>query len=472
MSDRRSLQVSYCKAHVRQRLVKFCKVADITDWQQPAFQATADRLHLKRQVRKTWEFIQVYNGLQDLGLLNGDASAIGLGVGHEPLIYAFTNVCQSVIATDLYDSQTWATASMATQQVYEKNGFEYQPDRLTVRHMDMTQIDYPDASFDFVWSCCSIEHVNNFAELHQVFAEIHRVLKPGGIAALTTEFNPTEDHSYEPNMLFTDRHWVDRWLTGEKSLIQGFELVDAIDFSLCDHPGNQPTLRRQGGSIRAITRDIQLTSIAFFLRKTDAFSYPYDPSWLPAEINQYFAACDVHRQQHFSQAEASLQSLLNHPSRRFRVGVCHRLADTLQAQGKIAAIAHLCQSNINDFLLDQCSDHLMPLANFCQQLGLWQEAVQLYRHIQTLPGSHLKQVMQSLFSVGLCQEKQGQLAEAIATYQQVLALAPADTTVHTDAVRHLADCQQMQQNPIALWRQKGRTVLGQIKNQVKRSGWR
>jgi SAM-dependent methyltransferase len=439
--------------------MKFCKVADIEDWQQPEFQETASQLQLNRKVRKTWEFIQVYNGLKELGLLDGNAHAVGLGVGHEPLIYAFTNVCQSVIATDLYDSQTWATASMATQQVYGKNGFPYERDRLTVRHMNMTKIDYPDANFDFVWSCCSIEHVNNFAELHQVFAEIHRVLKPGGIAALTTEFNPTDLHSYEPNMLFTDGHWIDRWLTGENSLIRGFELVDAIDFNITDHPGNQPTPRRQGGSIRAITRDIQLTSIAFFLRKTDAFSQPYREDWLAPEIRQYFSGCDAHRQQNFLQAEALLQPLIQHPSLRLRVGASHRLADTLQAQEKITELAKLCQTGMTDFLQDQCSDHLMPLANFCRQLGLLSEATQLYEHIEKLSGTHIKQVMQSLFNIGLYHEKQGKLEEAIATYQQLLTLAPPNSQLHTDATQNILHCQHLQKNPLAFWRQKIATLL-------------
>jgi SAM-dependent methyltransferase len=439
--------------------MKFCKVADIEDWQQPEFQETASQLQLNRKVRKTWEFIQVYNGLKELGLLDGNAHAIGLGVGHEPLIYAFTNVCQSVIATDLYDSQTWATASMATQQVYGKNGFPYERDRLTVRHMDMTKIAYPDASFDFVWSCCSIEHVNNFAELHQVFAEIHRVLKPGGVAALTTEFNPTDSPSYEPNMLFTDVHWIEHWLTGNNPLIRGFEWVDAIDFEITDHPGNQPTPRRQGGSIRAITRDIQLTSIAFFLRKTAPFSQPYHEDWLAPEIRQYFSGCDAHRQQDFQQAEALLQPLIQHSSLRFRVGASHRLADTLQAQGKITELAKLCQTGMTDFLQDQCSDHLMPLANFCRQLGLLVEATRLYEHIEQLPGTHPKQVMQSLFNVGLYHEKQGKLAEAIALYQQVLTLAPPNAQLHTDATQNILHCQHLQQNPLAFWRQKIAALL-------------
>jgi SAM-dependent methyltransferase len=385
--------------------MKFCKVADIEDWQQDGFQTTASLLQLKRKVRKTWEFIQVYNGLQHLGLLNGQAEAIGLGVGHEPLIYAFTNVCQSVIATDLYESDTWATASMATQQVYQQNPFEYQRDRLTVRHMDMTQIAYPDAHFDFVWSCCSIEHVNNFRELHQVFSEIHRVLKPGGMAALTTEFNPTARHSYEPNMLFTDIYWIDQWLTGKTPLIQGFELLDQPDFHLADLPENQPTPRREGGSIRAITRDIQLTSISFFLRKTGEFSQPYHEDWLAPEISQYLAGCDATRWGNLSAAVECLQPLTQQAIPRQRVAACHRLIAALLPQGKRTEAIAVCKAGMADFMMDTCSDHLMPLAGFCEQLGLHEAAQDLYQRIAQLPGAHVKQIKRS--------------TEAIQEYQQI-----------------------------------------------------
>lgn len=247
--------------------MKFCKVADISDWQNAEFQETASLLICAGYSRKAWEFIQVYEGLKHLGLLNGESKAIGLGVGHENLIYAFTNVCQHVTATDLYDSQNWSTASMAVQEIYERNPFPYERDRLTVQHMDMTQLDYPDASFDFVWSCCAIEHVNNFRDLHRVYQEIHRVLKPGGIAALTTEFNPTDQPSYEPNMLFTDQTWMEIWLTGADPLVRGFEPVDQVDYQLSDRPENQPLPRRHPqGSIQVYCNDVYLNSIAFFTK--------------------------------------------------------------------------------------------------------------------------------------------------------------------------------------------------------------
>ena len=118
--------------------MKFCKLADIADWQSPEFQATESLLALTGRSRKAWEHIQVYEGLKALGLLDGTARAVGLGVGSECLVYALTNVCEQVIATDLYRSKNWLPASMAVEEVYSNNKFPYRPERLVVQHMDMT----------------------------------------------------------------------------------------------------------------------------------------------------------------------------------------------------------------------------------------------------------------------------------------------------------------------------------------------
>jgi SAM-dependent methyltransferase len=379
--------------------MRFCKIADIEDWQDQDFQVTASLLNLPTRDRKSWEFIQVYNGLQQLGLLNGESSAIGLGVGSEPLIYAFTNVCQQVVATDLYESENWSTAAMTTQAVYQLNPFPYQADRLLVQQMDMTQIAYPDQSFDFVWSCCSIEHVNNFQDLHKVYAEIHRVLKPGGIAALTTEYNPTELRSYEPNMLFTDRPWIDRWLTGSNPLIQGFEQLDPIDFSLSPAPENQPKSRRFcEGSIQVYTNDIFLNSVAFFLRKTGEFSQPYDQTWLSPLVNAYFAGCDAEKIKDFDQAKALFEQVLQDRSidSRLRVGTASRLINIFQEQEQTEAVLQACRAIVPYCLEVECSDHLLPIAHACRRLGLWEEAKLLYEKIEHLPGAALNQVIRCI----------------------------------------------------------------------------
>ncbi len=47
---------------------------------------------------------------------------------------------------------------------------------------------YPDESFAGVFSSSSIEHFGDFADVRRSIEEIFRVLRPGGVAALSTEF--------------------------------------------------------------------------------------------------------------------------------------------------------------------------------------------------------------------------------------------------------------------------------------------
>jgi SAM-dependent methyltransferase len=54
--------------------------------------------------------------------------------------------------------------------------------------MDALDLRYEDGSFDGVFSSSSIEHFGTPADVHRALAEIHRVLKPGGVLSLSTEF--------------------------------------------------------------------------------------------------------------------------------------------------------------------------------------------------------------------------------------------------------------------------------------------
>jgi SAM-dependent methyltransferase len=377
--------------------MKFNKLADITDWQQPSFQQAAAALQIAEPPsRKNWEFIQVYQGLQTLGILNESSRALGLGVGHEPLIYAFCNTCKEVIATDLYNSATWATAEMETEKVYHLNPFPYERDRLTVRSMDMTAIDYPDESFDFVWSCCAVEHLNNFQDLHQLYREIHRVLRPGGIAALTTEFKIAGDSGYEPNMLFTDAPWVEHWLTGKNPLLQGLELIEPFEWAIADAEGNQPQPRRSDAGIQCYANDLVLTSSSFFLRKQDKFTQPYDDRWLDPLWSRYLAGCDANREGRYAEAEALFQTLIRDASSiRMRVRATRRLCDSFKAQEKSREIRILCEEILPLALQTTDPDHLLPLATYARSVKLHGGAIDLFRAVQESAGVLPRQMFRS-----------------------------------------------------------------------------
>jgi ubiquinone/menaquinone biosynthesis C-methylase UbiE len=60
--------------------------------------------------------------------------------------------------------------------------------RLVVQHMNALELRYEDGSFDGAFWTSSLEHFGDEDNIGQALRELWRVLKPGGIAALTTEF--------------------------------------------------------------------------------------------------------------------------------------------------------------------------------------------------------------------------------------------------------------------------------------------
>jgi ubiquinone/menaquinone biosynthesis C-methylase UbiE len=52
-----------------------------------------------------------------------------------------------------------------------------------LQHGDATALEFQDASFDIIFSYHALEHIPNY---HKALAEMHRVLKPGGIYCIGT----------------------------------------------------------------------------------------------------------------------------------------------------------------------------------------------------------------------------------------------------------------------------------------------
>jgi len=57
------------------------------------------------------------------------------------------------------------------------------------RDVDMNEIPADIGQFDFCWSSCAIEHVGGLELSKRFLKNMINVLKPGGIAVHTTEFN-------------------------------------------------------------------------------------------------------------------------------------------------------------------------------------------------------------------------------------------------------------------------------------------
>src|SRR5262249_35461729 len=142
------------------------------------------RLH-----RKEWEFAQAVYGLRKLRCLCSDATALGLGSGTEPIVFFLAGRLRKVVATDLYagDFSAHEADPRMLRDPEAFAPFAYHRERLQVRRMDATAIDYGPEVFDLGFSLSSFEHFGSRRAQRACLREVHRGRRPGGVALLTTE---------------------------------------------------------------------------------------------------------------------------------------------------------------------------------------------------------------------------------------------------------------------------------------------
>ena len=104
--------------------------------------------------------------------------------------------CQ-ILASDYWDEKdnSWVrtgqnlNGNLAALNQYKLCDDELFAKNVSLRNIDMNAIPDDINNFDFCWSSCAVEHLGNL-ELGKSFFENHlKVLKPGGIAVHTIEFN-------------------------------------------------------------------------------------------------------------------------------------------------------------------------------------------------------------------------------------------------------------------------------------------
>jgi SAM-dependent methyltransferase len=186
---------------------------------------------LGRETRKEWEVAMAARTLGDFGVLHTGAEILGVGAGHEPTVFWLTNRVGRVFATDLYlEPGVWkefCNSSMLTDPGCHWPS-PWDPRRLIVQHMNALELRHPDATFDGVFSSSSIEHFGGPAEVRRSIEEIHRVLKPGGIASLSTEFRVEGPGPGIPGtLLFDEREIRALFLDGP-----GWELLSPLDLGI------------------------------------------------------------------------------------------------------------------------------------------------------------------------------------------------------------------------------------------------
>jgi SAM-dependent methyltransferase len=142
-----------------------------------------------------------------------------------------------VVATDLYSIPIWEGYSPRRMFTEPERfaPYDFRRDRLTVCDMDGRALNFPENAFDGVFCSSSIEHFGDFDDVANAAYEMGRVLKPGGLLTLSTEYlisGPDGSHGWAGVLLFR-RSDLERYIV-EAS---GLETVDTLRTEI-----SEPTL--------------------------------------------------------------------------------------------------------------------------------------------------------------------------------------------------------------------------------------
>jgi SAM-dependent methyltransferase len=211
------------------RDVQLCELANPAKWENPEWLDVLRSLGLsddrRSMHRKPYEFTQLIYGCRRLGALTDDSTVVSVGAGHELVLYWLANQARRVIATDMYEG-VWQDVQgregdpAVIQKPADYAPFAYRRDHLLFMRMDGRHLAFRDGAFDIAYSLSSIEHFGGMAGATATLREMGRVLKPGGILALATEYvlrGPPHEETFQPEEF------------AELVAQPGLELVEPLD---------------------------------------------------------------------------------------------------------------------------------------------------------------------------------------------------------------------------------------------------
>lgn len=192
------------------------QLATVAQIRSPEFMNWCTEIHHRPRLdRKLWEYCYVAQVLKIKGMLQPGKKGIGFAVGTEPLPALFAKYGCEVVASDQdFQSairQGWQqTGQFATTKRSLNSLGICDPvlfDKLvSLECIDMNNIPASlNETADFVWSCCSFEHLGSIEKGLEFVKNSIKCLKPGGIAVHTTEYNvlsPIETITSGPTVIF------------------------------------------------------------------------------------------------------------------------------------------------------------------------------------------------------------------------------------------------------------------------------
>jgi SAM-dependent methyltransferase len=250
---------------------QLCELANPAKWDNDEWLSILRSLGLSDEKllmhRKPYEFGQLIYGCRRLGVLRDDATVLSVGAGHELILYWLANHVRLTIATDMYEG-VWQDVQGregdpdVLQRPEHYAPFDYRREALAFLKMDGRQLAFKTGSFDIAYSLSSIEHFGGVAGAAATIREMGRVLKPGGILAIATEYvlsGPPHEETFQPSEI------------AELIRQPDLELVEPIDDRVYHRYRTTPVdlYRNPYQTPHMLVRfnDTVFTSVMIFLRK-------------------------------------------------------------------------------------------------------------------------------------------------------------------------------------------------------------
>lgn len=240
-------------------------------WDDPEWLGVLRALALRPEIvhRKTFEWVHTIYGLERLGALGPDTTVLGVGAGHEHVLYHLANRSRLTVATDLYAGHFLDTPEAEADPGFltqpEKYApFAYRRDRLVALPADGLQLPFKDNAFDVAYSLSSIEHFGGHEMASVAMREMARVLRPGGIACVATEL--VLEGPATPELFARDV--FDRCVIAASGLVPVEELDDEPPpRAMVDDPVRVSVTANRNPHIVMGEGDTRWTSVIVFLRK-------------------------------------------------------------------------------------------------------------------------------------------------------------------------------------------------------------
>lgn len=171
--------------------------------------------------RKVWELAYAAQAVYETGNLTPGKTAIGFGCGEEALPSYFASKGVKVVVTDLAPEDARARGWVDTNQHTKALDSAYHPhliemskfkELVSLEYVDMNDIPQHLGGFDFCWSICALEHLGSIERGLRFIERSLDVLRPGGVAIHTTEYNFTQSEATIDNwdtVLFLRKHFVE-----------------------------------------------------------------------------------------------------------------------------------------------------------------------------------------------------------------------------------------------------------------------